>query len=79
MANVRWSDGSIGSIGERILRSDIFLRMAKLRNFTKGESIVLKGEALPALGMVRWSDGWIGSIGQAILRSDIYFTDGEMT
>ena len=51
------------------------LPMEKLCNFTEGESIVLKGEASPALEM---SDGPIGCIGQAILQSDIYFTDGEM-
>ena len=68
MANVRWSDGSIGSIGQAILRSD--------KCFTDGEMTLLQNSrehSLEARGFasmpnVRWSDGSIGSIGQAILR-----------
>ena len=44
-----------------------------------GKSIVLKGEASPALEMSDGPMDPIGSIGQAILRSDIYFSDGEIT
>ena len=51
MAIVSQSDGSIGSIGQAILRSDICSTDGELRNFTEGESIALKGEASPALEM----------------------------
>ena len=39
MANVRWSDGSIGSIGQGILRSDKYSTDGELTNPVKATKI----------------------------------------
>ena len=79
MANVRWSDGSIGSIGQAISRSDKYFTDGEMTSLQSAiSSTVLRKEGFKN-GKCRWSDGSIGSIGQGILRSDKYFTDGELT
>ena len=79
MPNVRWSDGSIGSIGQAILRSDKYFTDGEMTLLQNARDHSLEARGFASMPNVKWSDGSIGSIGQAILRSDKYFTDGEMT
>ena len=78
MTNVRWSDGSIGSIGQAILRTDKYFTDGEMTLLQNAREHSLEARGFASMQNVRWSDGSIGSIGQAILRSDKYFTDGEM-
>ena len=81
MANVRWSDGPIGSIGQAILRSDKYFTDSEMTLLQNAREPSLEARGFASMPNVRWSDGLIGSIGQATLRSDkcfSTFTDGEM-
>ena len=79
MANARWPHGSIGSIGQAILRSDNYFTDGEMTLLQNARKHSLEARGFASMPNVRWSDGSIGSMGQAILRSDKYFTDGEMT
>ena len=79
MPNVRWPDGSIGFIGQAILRSDNYFTDGKMTLRQNDRKHSLEARGFASMPNVRWSSGSIGSIGQGILRSDKYFTDGEMT
>ena len=78
MANVRWSHGSIGSIGQAILRSNKYFTDSEMTLLQNAREHSLEARGFASIPNVRWSDGSIGSIGQAILRSDKYFAEGEM-
>ena len=54
MANVRWSYGLIGSIGEAILRSDMYFTDGEMTSFYRGRNYSLEGQGFPAWQM---SDG----------------------
>ena len=79
MATVRWSDGSIGSIGQAFLRSDKYFTDGEMTLLQNAREHSLEARGFASMPNVRWSDGSIGSTGQGILRSDRYFTDGELT
>ena len=78
-ANVRWSDGSIGSIRQAILWSDKYFTGGEMTLLQNAREHSLEARGFASMPNVSWFNGLIGSIGQAILRSDKYFTDGEMT
>ena len=66
MAIVRWSDGSIGSIGQAILRSDKYFTDGEMTLLQNAREHTLEARGFASMTNVRWSDGSIRSIGQAI-------------
>ena len=59
MANVRWSDGSIGSIGQAFLRSDKYFmdgEMTLLQNAREHSLEARRFASMAKCQMVRWID-----------------------
>ena len=64
MPNIRGSDGSIGSMGQAILRSDKYFTDGEMALLQNAMEYSLEARGFARMPNVRWSK---------------YFTDGEMT
>ena len=60
MANVRWPDGSIGSIGQGILRSDKYFTDGELTNPVKNKWNKTPAKAFTPPAKRKWAQGQAG-------------------